>query len=101
MQDRASTKPNRYAVYDDNHNFLRYEYHERADEPTQAGTPINKATMLKDSTCALYGLPFTAVPDDVFVANESFVNNKVKSLDKKLYLHRVSSFQKMMTGGFR
>ena len=55
MQDRAPTKPNRYAVYDDAHNFLRYEYHERADEPTEEGTPLNKATLLKDSTAALYG----------------------------------------------
>lgn len=37
----------------------------RADQPTQEGTPINKASLLKDTTAALYGLPNTAVPDDV------------------------------------
>ena len=37
----------------------------RADQPTQDGTPINKASLLKDTTAALYGLPNTAVPDDV------------------------------------
>ncbi len=52
MLDRAPTKPNRYAVYDDAHNFLRYEYHERADEPTQAGDALNKATLLSDATAA-------------------------------------------------
>lgn len=68
MQDRAPTKPNRYAVYDDSHNFIRYEYHERADEPTQAGTALNKATLLKDTTATILGIPTTSVPDDALVA---------------------------------
>lgn len=66
MQDRAPTKPNRYAVYDDSHNFLRYEYHERADEPTQAGTALNKATFLSDLVAALYGKDASATPNDIF-----------------------------------
>lgn len=37
----------------------------RADDPTQEGTPLNKATLLKDATAALYGLGTGAVPDDV------------------------------------
>lgn len=37
----------------------------RADDPTQEGTPLNKATLLKDATAALYGLGPDAVPDDV------------------------------------
>ena len=37
----------------------------RADDPTQAGTPMNKATFLKDATAALFGLGTGAVPDDV------------------------------------
>lgn len=37
----------------------------RADDPTQAGTPLNKATLLKDATSALFGLGTGAVPDDV------------------------------------
>lgn len=40
----------------------------RADDPTQAGTPLNKATLLKDATAALYGLGESAVPDDVLAA---------------------------------
>ena len=40
----------------------------RADEPTQEGTPLNKATLLKDATAAILGLPNTAVPDDAFLA---------------------------------
>ena len=56
MQDRAPTKPNRYAVYDDAHNFLRYEYHERADEPTQEGDALNKANLLPDEVATALGL---------------------------------------------
>ena len=60
MLDRVPTKPNRYAVYDDAHNFLRYEYHERADEPTQEGSAINKANLLPDNICTLLGIPNTS-----------------------------------------
>ena len=38
----------------------------RADEPTVEGTPLNKATLLQDATCALLDLPNTAVPNDAF-----------------------------------
>jgi hypothetical protein len=64
MKDRVAAKPNRYAVYDDNHNFLRYEYHERADEPTQEGTPLNKGTLLSDETAAALGLTGDPTVDD-------------------------------------
>lgn len=37
----------------------------RADDPTQAGTPLNKGTLLKDTTAALFGLDVSNVPDDV------------------------------------
>lgn len=56
MLDRQPTKPNRYAVYDDAHNFLRYEYHERADEPTEKGDPLNKANLLPDEVVTALGL---------------------------------------------
>ena len=36
-----------------------------ADNPTQEGTFINKATLLKDATAALFGFGANAVPDDV------------------------------------
>lgn len=38
---------------------------EMADNPTQAGTPLNKGTLLKDTTAALFGLDVSNVPDDV------------------------------------
>lgn len=41
---------------------------ERADQPTEPGTPISKATLLMDSTAALYDLDAASVPDDVLQA---------------------------------
>ena len=38
----------------------------RADQPTQEGDPLNKATLLKDATAALFGLGTDAVPDEAF-----------------------------------
>lgn len=37
----------------------------RADQPTQEGTPLNKANLLRDATAAMFGLSETAIPDDV------------------------------------
>lgn len=40
----------------------------------QAGTPLNKASLLKDTTAALYGLGTDAVPDDVLAAIKPQLN---------------------------
>ena len=40
----------------------------RADQPTQEGTPLNKASLLKDATAALFDLGSSAVPDDMLNA---------------------------------
>lgn len=44
---------------------------------SQQGTPLNKDTLLKDTTAALYGLDNTAVPDDVLakLAEAAFVED--------------------------
>lgn len=44
----------------------------RADQPTQDGDPLNKATLLKDATAALFGLGSDAVPNDVFAVLSRF-----------------------------
>lgn len=80
MMNRTPTKvlPNgaiRYGVYDEAGNFLRYEYIKPEDEPTQEGTPFCMATMLKVATAALYGKDSSAVPDDIFAAIKSLVDD--------------------------
>lgn len=68
MQDRIPTKPNRYAVYDDEHNFVRYEYHERADEPTQTGDALNKDNLLPDDVAAVLSLTGNPQVKDALLA---------------------------------
>lgn len=47
----------------------------RADSPTQDGDPINKSTLLKNSTAALYGLGDDATPNDVFAEIRNYVES--------------------------
>jgi hypothetical protein len=66
MQDRVPTKPNRALIRPEDGGSAFYATITRADEPTQPGDPLNKATLLKDETAALFGLDPTATPDNVF-----------------------------------
>lgn len=64
MQDRIPLYPGRVKMTPVAGQANTYDM-VRADDPTQAGTPLNKATFLKDATAALFGLGASAVPDDV------------------------------------
>ena len=65
MQDRVPLYPGRVKMTPVSGQANTYDM-TRADDPTQAGTPLNKATLLKDATAALFGMSGIAVPDDVF-----------------------------------
>lgn len=65
MQNREPTYPGRVTLTPVSGLANTYDM-DRADQPLQPGTPLNKATLLKDATAALYGLGTGAVPDDVF-----------------------------------
>lgn len=65
MQDRVSLYPGRVKLVPVPGQENTYDM-VRADSPTQEGTPLNKDTLLKDATAALFGLGSDAVPDDVF-----------------------------------
>lgn len=65
MQDRVPVNPGRVLVTPENGNAPYYATLTRADNPTQEGTPLNKASLLKDATAAKFGLGTDAVPDDV------------------------------------
>lgn len=64
MQDRDPTYPGRVTLTPVSGLANTYDM-ERADRPLQQGTPLNKASLLKDATAALFGLGTGAVPDDV------------------------------------
>lgn len=62
MQDRVPLYPGRVQLTPVSGNIYDMTM---ADQPQQQGTPLNKASLLKDATAALFGLTGTAVPDDV------------------------------------
>ena len=65
MKDRVSLYPGRVKLTPVSGQENTYDM-VRADEPTQEGDPLSKATFLKDDTAALFGLGTDAVPDDLF-----------------------------------
>lgn len=65
MKDRVPENPGRVLITPEDGSSPFYATMTRADNPTQNGDPLNKATLLKDETAALYGMGSTAVPDDV------------------------------------
>ena len=63
MQDRVPLYPGRVTLTPVSGQANTFDL-VRADQPTQEGTPLNKASLLKDATAALFGLGTDAVPDD-------------------------------------
>ena len=66
MRDRTPKYPGRIRLVPEDGSAPFYAKIERADEPTQAGDPLNKNTFLTDATSALFGMSAAAVPDNVF-----------------------------------
>lgn len=77
MQDRIPTYPGRVILTPVAGQSNKYDM-ERADEPTQAGDPLNKATLLTDSVAASYGLSAASVPNNVFAKIRSLFDTKVE-----------------------
>ncbi|NBI10273.1 hypothetical protein D1641_09655 [Colidextribacter sp. OB.20] len=70
----------------------------RADVPVEEGTPLNKETMLQDSTATLLGLDSDATPDDALkavingkVPTSRTINNKALTSDISLSAADVSA----------
>lgn len=64
MKDRVPLYPGRVTLTPVSGQANTFDL-TRADQPTQEGTPLNKASLLKDATAALYGKTNAAVPDDI------------------------------------
>lgn len=67
MHDRVSLYPGRVKIEPVAGQAKLYDI-TRADQPTQEGTPLNKANLLSDATAALMGLDAAATPDGAFAA---------------------------------
>lgn len=83
MQDRISRYPGRVRLTPVAGQENVYDMI-LADEPTQEGTKINKATLLTDVVAASFGLPNTAAPNDVLSkiktlmdASNGVINQKI------------------------
>lgn len=63
MQDRVSLHPGRVKMTPVAGQANTYDM-TRADQPTQAGTQLNKSSLLTDATAAMLDLGADAVPDD-------------------------------------
>ena len=74
MQDRVPVNPGRVLITPENGSAAYYATMTRADNPTQEGTPLNKASLLKDATAALFGLGANAVPDDALSAIKTLID---------------------------
>ena len=80
MKDRIPTYPGRVKLTPVAGQANVYDM-VRADEPVEAGTPLNKATLLTDQTATKLGLtPDTATPDKAF---EMLAN---KMIDKLVFV---------------
>lgn len=64
MKDRVPKYPGRYRLIPVPGQEGVYDL-ERADEPVEVGTALNKAALLSDATAALYRLGSNALPDEV------------------------------------
>lgn len=65
MQDRVPLYPGRVTLTPVAGQANTYDM-ARADQPTQEGTPLNKANLLSDQVASLIGLTSAAVPNDMF-----------------------------------
>ena len=88
MEDRTPTpgQEGRVLITPENGSSPFYAKVEMADNPTQAGTPLNKATLLKDATAALYGLDNTAVVDDAFEKIKELIDSNTDLANSKVQM---------------
>ena len=72
MKDRIPLYPGRVKLTPVDGQENAYDM-TRADQPTQEGTPLNKASLLSDSSAEAYGLaPESATPNDAFALLSRF-----------------------------
>ena len=83
MRNRVPANPGRVLITPEDGSAAFYATVTRADNPTEAGDPLSKETLLKDATAALYGLDATAVPDEVLAAARSLISTAQSTADSK------------------
>lgn len=78
MQDRISNHPNRWVLTPVTGQANTYDF-TRADDPTQVGTPLNKATFLPDAVASAIesatGVSGVTLPGEALDAIATYLNN--------------------------
>lgn len=97
MKDRVPANPGRVLITPENGPAPFYATMTRADNPTQDGDPLNKNTLLKDATAALFGLGADAVPDDVLsmlypIVNYAWKKSVIDYIEKRTAVSGSSPF---------
>lgn len=90
MQDRVSLYPGRVKLVPVAGQENTYDM-VRADSPTQEGTTLNKDSLLKDTTAALFGLGADAVPDDVLAFLGKYNQHWWKRVTNGVYIEAEGS----------
>lgn len=67
MMDRVAANPGRMRITPESGDPAFYATLEMADNPSVDGTPLNKASLLQDTTAGALGLDGTATVNDAFV----------------------------------
>ena len=67
MKDRVSANPGRVKLTPEDGSPAFYATMERADNPTEEGTPLNKSTLLSDTACDLLEIPQTSTVNEAFL----------------------------------
>lgn len=79
----------------------------RADQPTQEGTPLNKASLFKDATASMLGLDAAALPDDALkvlgrlhsgLGNEYFWKKQKTTFEDSIPWEEVTEKSIVVTG---
>lgn len=83
MKNRVPANPGRVLITPEDGSAAFYATVTRADNPTEAGDPLSKETLLTDATAELYGLDATAVPDEVLAAARSLISTAQSTADSK------------------
>lgn len=83
MKNRVPANPGRVLITPEDGSAAFYATLTRADNPTEAGDPLSKETLLKDATAALYGLDATAVPDEVLAMARTLISTAQSTADSK------------------
>ena len=67
MKDRVSANPGRVKLTPEDGSPAFYATMERADNPIEEGTPLNKSTLLSDAACDLLEIPQTSTVNEAFL----------------------------------